>query len=82
MTIINKSKAAFRRRLLAVGIVFTAVALSAQEDANEEVYNLSPFTISSDEDNGYVANSTLAGTRIKTNLADVGASTRYFYLAR
>jgi outer membrane receptor protein involved in Fe transport len=33
---------------------------------------LSPFVVEADEDTGYAATSTLAGTRIKTNLKDVG----------
>jgi len=35
---------------------------------------LTPFTVSTDRDNGYAANETLAGTRMRTNLRDVGAS--------
>jgi len=35
---------------------------------------LTPFEVNADKDNGYAATETLAGTRIRTNLADVGAS--------
>ncbi len=35
---------------------------------------LTPFTVSTERDNGYAANETLAGTRMRTNLRDVGAS--------
>jgi len=35
---------------------------------------LTPFEVSSDKDNGYAATETLAGTRMRTNLKDVGAS--------
>ncbi len=35
---------------------------------------LTPFEVSSDKDNGYAATETLAGTRMRTDLRDVGAS--------
>lgn len=35
---------------------------------------LSPFTVVSDTDTGYAAKETLAGTRLRTDLRDVGAS--------
>jgi len=43
---------------------------------NEEgdVIQLSPFVVSADEDQGYSAKATLAGTRIRTELKDVGSS--------
>jgi outer membrane receptor protein involved in Fe transport len=40
--------------------------------SDQEVLVLSPFVVEADEDTGYAATSTLAGTRIKTNLKDVG----------
>lgn len=42
--------------------------------ADEDVYTLSPFEISTDSDVGYLATSTLAGTRIRTDLKDVGSA--------
>lgn len=44
----------------------------AQEE--EEVFDLSPFTVQGQDDSGYRATSTLAGTRIRTNLNDVGSA--------
>jgi TonB-dependent Receptor Plug Domain len=41
---------------------------------SEEVLQLSPFEVTADEDSGYVATSTLAGTRIRTDLRDVGSA--------
>jgi hypothetical protein len=35
---------------------------------------LSPFVVTAEEDAGYVATSTMAGTRIRTNLRDVGSA--------
>jgi len=39
-----------------------------------EVVRLSPFVVDASKDRGYAATSTLAGTRIRTNLADVGSA--------
>lgn len=35
---------------------------------------LTPLTVAADKDNGYAASETLAGTRMRTSLRDVGAS--------
>lgn len=55
--------------------------LSAQQQTpapasppKEEVVELSPFVVSSEEDEGYDAKYTLAGTRIRTDIKDVGSS--------
>jgi len=40
----------------------------------QDVYELSPFEVSTDSDVGYLATSTLAGTRIRTELKDVGSA--------
>ncbi|MDE0770390.1 MAG: TonB-dependent receptor plug domain-containing protein, partial [Opitutaceae bacterium] len=55
------------------GISLCVSSLSAQEES-EEVYELSPFTISADDVDGYRATSTMAGTRLKSNLKDIGSS--------
>ncbi|BET69494.1 hypothetical protein ASA1KI_44120 [Opitutales bacterium ASA1] len=41
---------------------------------DEDTVVLSPFEVSADSDVGYQATSTLAGTRIRTDLSDVGAA--------
>lgn len=46
----------------------------AQEDEEEEVFELSPFTVEGSENTGYRATSTLAGSRIRTDLKDVGSA--------
>ncbi len=51
-----------------MGTASTAAAPSG------EVVEMSPFTVSSEKDVGYYAENTLAGSRLKTNLADLGAS--------
>jgi len=42
--------------------------------AGEETVVLSPFVVTADEDQGYTAKSTLAGTRVRTELKDVASS--------
>ncbi len=60
------------------GLLSLAVAgapnISGQDEEAEEVFELSPFTIQADDGEGYMATSTLAGTRLKSNLRDVASS--------
>jgi hypothetical protein len=49
----------------------TAPAVTPKDD---EVLVLSPFEVNSSEDRGYAATQTLAGTRIRTDLKDVGSA--------
>lgn len=46
----------------------------AQDNAQDDIFELSPFTVSAEENQGYRATSTLAGSRLKTSLKDVGQS--------
>ena len=60
-------------------IVAYPVCLQAQEaetqaEEDQDIVELSPFTITASENVGYAATSTLAGTRLKTELRDVGAA--------
>jgi outer membrane receptor protein involved in Fe transport len=41
---------------------------------DEDVYTLSPFEVATDSSMGYLATSTLAGTRLRTDLRDVGSA--------
>ena len=51
------------------------VRLAAQDEADSlEVYELSPFEVSTSENVGYLATSSLAGTRINSDLKDLGAA--------
>ena len=78
ITRINKrSVRTFAPKLLrVVGLLsITAVpSLFAQETDDEQVIELSPFTVDSTADTGYAATQSLAGTRIKSNLRDVSAT--------
>lgn len=54
-------------------VSFTPAVVPAQS-ADDQIVKLSPFEVSSTRDVGYQATETLAGTRIRTNLADVGSA--------
>ncbi|MEO6245006.1 MAG: TonB-dependent receptor plug domain-containing protein [Opitutaceae bacterium] len=59
--------------LLAAADVHGQTTAMPAPPANDTVV-LSPFTVGSEKDNGYAATETLAGTRMRTDLRDVGAS--------
>lgn len=42
----------------------------------DEVITLAPFAVKADPDHGYAAENTLAGSRLRTNVADLGATLR------
>lgn len=46
----------------------------AAQPGNDEKIELSPFVVTTSKDAGYFAANTLAGSRMNTNLADLGAS--------
>ncbi|MDQ8198010.1 TonB-dependent receptor plug domain-containing protein [Pelagicoccus enzymogenes] len=46
----------------------------AQESEEDEVFELSPFTVDGSEDSGYRASNTLAGTRLNSEMKDVAAT--------
>jgi len=52
-----------------VYLALIPIIVSAQDDGEEEVFNLSPFSVSAPNDQGYRATNTLAGTRLKTDLS-------------
>ncbi len=57
----------------------TASAVAQQTNtssagADDDAIELSPFQVDASNDSGYYAQNTLAGSRMRTNLADLGAS--------
>src|SRR5688572_21715436 len=67
------------RTLLAAlsGCFAASTAVQAQTtpaSSKDEAVQLSPFEVAAERDDGYKANSTLAGTRLRTELRDVAAS--------
>lgn len=74
-----------RAGLLAAMTIAAAVPTFAQQAKNQttsandsadngETVVLSPFTVDATKDKGYFAANTLAGSRMKTNIADLGSS--------
>lgn len=66
---------------LPVLIAIAAQSLSAatpsgseKSSATEDPLVLSPFVVSTDRDTGYLATTTLAGTRLRSELGDIGTS--------
>ena len=64
---------------LVLGALLAGVRLAAQvappaPRAAGDAVILSPFTVGSERDSGYAATETLAGTRLRTELRDVGAA--------
>lgn len=60
--------------LLSVCTTITVVAQAIDEEEFEDVYTLSPFEVTTDKNVGYLATTSLAGTRLKTDLKDVGSA--------
>lgn len=61
--------------ILTLGIAMEQSNLAGQQEIEKEnIFDLSPFTIEADAVEGYRATSTLAGTRLKTELRDVAST--------
>ena len=83
MTTLHKNNSDLVRRFLTLLTLVTVSLCSAQtvapakpkdEPKAEDVVVLSPFAVEATKDTGYFAANTLAGSRMKTNLSDLGAS--------
>lgn len=61
-------------RLTAQSTASPSPGPASLKPADEETIELSPFVIEADEDEGYSAKNTLAGTRLRTELKDVGSA--------
>jgi len=59
-------------RLALAGLLTTGLCVQAQDD--DDVIELSPFAVDAAEDIGYRATTTLAGSRVRSNIGDLGAS--------
>lgn len=62
-----------KTKLAIAGFIATGLLLQAQED-DDEIFELSPFSVDAAEDVGYRATTTLAGSRVRSNIGDLGAS--------
>jgi outer membrane receptor protein involved in Fe transport len=65
---------AFWPSLLAQQTTPPASPAASPKAEEEEVLVLSPFEVKAEDDTGYVATETLAGSRIRTDLKDVGSA--------
>lgn len=65
-----------KHRLILISLIVPLVSVvhGQEEEAPDEVYELSPFEVSTSGDVGYLGTQSLAGTRLRTDLADVAAS--------
>ena len=61
-----------RFRMLASLLVLGAPMWAQDDEVN--VYELSPFSVSSEDTVGYLAGNTLAGTRLKSQLKDIASA--------
>jgi outer membrane receptor protein involved in Fe transport len=59
--------------VLACGFL-SATCVTYAQDAEDEVFELSPFTIDASQDEGYYASQTMAGGRLSGSLKDSGAA--------
>jgi len=66
--------AALLAALTAWPLTAQTVASTPPKPADEEILTLSPFEVTTSKDTGYQAFETLAGTRIRTDLRDVGGA--------
>jgi len=61
-------------RCLLILLSLLPAVVRCEDASDEEVITMNPFAVTSDEDRGYRATSTLAGTRTRTDLKDVGSA--------
>ncbi len=59
-----------------LGLLSVALPLAAQaqDEDEEDVFELSQFSVEASEDDGYMAQTTLAGSRIRSSVREIGAS--------
>ncbi|EDY84975.1 TonB-dependent receptor plug domain protein [Verrucomicrobiia bacterium DG1235] len=60
--------------LCGAALLVAPLVIAQDDEEDEEIFELSPFTVEGSEDQGYRATSTLAGSRIRTDLKDVGSA--------
>ncbi|MBK1875807.1 TonB-dependent receptor plug domain-containing protein [Pelagicoccus mobilis] len=65
---------AFKRRALAAFAGALLILPLQAQDEDDEVFTLSPFTVTGDEEGGYRSTETMAGTRLRTQIKDTPAT--------
>jgi len=61
-------------RALFLSVIILPATLYSQSDLDVETYELSPFAVTSESTVGYHATETLAATRLRTKVRDVGSA--------
>jgi hypothetical protein len=64
----------YYKTVLFATLILLPSMLRSQSPSDEEVVALNPFEVTSESDRGYQASSTLAGTRLTTQIKDVGSA--------
>ena len=60
---------------MAFGLALLPLSMHAQEDdAEDDIFEISPFVVEDDSDVGYLASQSMAGGRLRANLRDIGSS--------
>jgi outer membrane receptor protein involved in Fe transport len=62
------------RRIPVTATPTSPTSTSGENNEEDEVVELSPFTVTADSSRGYTATQSLSGTRLKTDLKDIGSS--------
>ncbi len=70
---IRPSKGGVCSALCGAALLLSPLVYSQEED-DGEIFELSPFEVTGEDDQGYQAVSTLAGNRLNTELRDVGSA--------
>ena len=76
----NNTKLHLKRTAVCLGFIALltnppAMAQNAGDsDDGQDIYELSPFVVDASSDVGYLVSSSLAGTRLNTNLSDIGSA--------
>lgn len=60
--------------VLTLGVLGGQAGAQDEGDEDSAIFELSPFTVEEDNEEEYLASSTLAGTRLRTQLRDLGAA--------
>ena len=63
---------------LALGLPLLATAAFAQSETTDEVYVMDPFTITAEQDTGYAASNSIAGTRTNTPIREIPMNIQVF----
>ncbi len=74
MTNDHKGSMKIRNPVVFVVFLVSLFPCVGQEGMSEDVYTLNPFMVSGELDSGYLAMNALAGTRMRTQLEDLGSS--------